>query len=106
MDCIVIVLSMTKIICLKIIFPNVIKSKAFQYPSIVFLSILPRRCIQNFIALFLRYLIDKITHMVMKIAVTPEYEVEKDTFTQTGYLHAWIKRGDRESPPPREITKI
>ena len=30
---------MTKIICLKIIFPNVIKSKAFQYPSIVFLSI-------------------------------------------------------------------
>ena len=40
MDCIVIVLSMTKIICLKIIFPNVIKSKEFQYPSIVFLSIL------------------------------------------------------------------
>ena len=39
-NCIVIILSMTKIICLKIIFPNVIKSKEFQHPSIVFLSIL------------------------------------------------------------------
>ena len=29
---------------------------------------------------------DKITHMTMKIAVTPEYEDEKDTFTQTGYF--------------------
>ena len=29
MNCIVIILSMTKIICLKIIFPNVIKSKEF-----------------------------------------------------------------------------
>ena len=30
---------MTKIICLKIIFPNVINSKEFRYPSNVFLSI-------------------------------------------------------------------
>ena len=39
LNCIVVVLSDIKLLCLKIIFPNVIKSKEFQYPSIVFLSI-------------------------------------------------------------------
>ena len=40
LNCIVVVLSDIKLLCLKIIFSNVLKLKEFQYPSIVFLSIL------------------------------------------------------------------
>ena len=42
-----------------------------------------RRCVQNFVALVLSYVIDlsdKITHMTMKIAVSPEYDYEKRHF--------------------------
>ena len=34
---------------------------------------------------------DKITHMVVKFVVTQEYEDEKGTFTQAGYVSVCCK---------------
>ena len=56
-----------------------LKSSLFswlQWPRVL----IYRRCVQNFIAWSLSYVIglsDKITHMAVKIAVTREYEDEK-----------------------------
>ena len=38
------------------------------------------------VKLYVIGLSDRIIHMTMKIAETPKYEDEKDTFTQTGYF--------------------
>ena len=47
----------------------------------------------DFIAHSYSYVIgvsDKITHMTMKIAVTPEYADEKDTFTHDETSYFWF----------------
>ena len=51
----------------------------FRWPCVH----ISRRCVRNFIAQSRSYVIgrlDKITHMILKIAVTSEYEDEKGHF--------------------------
>ena len=51
--------------------------------------------VKNYIAHFLSNVIGilaKITHMTMHIKITPEYEDEKGTFSQTGFFAYVAKR--------------